>query len=127
VPPMAHKLHVLWVSLWMKYPAAYAHVMPRDACVPQFLMDAYHPWEVGGTGIVADWAVGLVLARSYRLMLAGGLTPETVAEAIKRVQPWGVDVSSGVERENGRKDHARIRAFVEAVRAADEALHAQSK
>ncbi|RME13208.1 MAG: phosphoribosylanthranilate isomerase [Ardenticatenia bacterium] len=105
--------------------AAYAHVIPREAHLPQFLMDAYHPWEVGGTGIVADWAVGLVLARSYRLLLAGGLTPETVGAAIARVQPWGVDVSSGVEREKGRKDHARLRAFVEAVRTANVALAEQ--
>ena len=56
-------------------------------------------------------------------MLAGGLTPETVGEAIRQVRPWGVDVSSGIEAgTKGVKDHRRMRAFVAAVRAADDAL-----
>jgi len=74
----------------------------------------------GGTGTPFDWA----LVRGLRdqvgfLMLAGGLNPDNVAEAIREVQPHAVDVSSGVERLPGRKEPAQVRAFVEAVRAAE--------
>ncbi len=79
---------------------------------PQLLLDAYDPQAYGGTGRKADWAVAQELARSVRLLLAGGLTPANVARAVETVQPWGVDVSSGVERAPGRKDHAAVRAFV---------------
>ncbi|MDQ7028353.1 MAG: phosphoribosylanthranilate isomerase [Ardenticatenia bacterium] len=99
--------------------ALYYDTMPQDENAPQLLMDSYHPWLIGGTGILADVAVAMLVARRVRLMLAGGLTPESVGEIIRRVRPWGVDVSSGVERTKGIKDHARIRAFVEAVRRAD--------
>ncbi len=99
--------------------ALYYDTMPQDESVPQLLMDSYHPWLFGGTGIMADLAVAMLVARRVRLMLAGGLTPESVGEVIRRVHPWGVDVAGGVERAKGIKDHARLRAFVEAVRRAD--------
>ena len=86
---------------------------------PELLIDAYHPGQAGGTGTCADLDAACWLARRTRLLLAGGLTPENVALAIEQVRPWGVDVSSGVERGKGRKDHARVRAFVEAVRMED--------
>jgi phosphoribosylanthranilate isomerase len=111
--------------------AVYSGVVSDDAALPQFLIDAYHPQQFGGTGIPSDLNLARWLAGRYRLMLAGGLKPETVGEAIERVRPWGVDVSSGVEVSNqldasselegvkGIKDHARVRAFVEAVRAVE--------
>lgn len=99
--------------------ASYYDVVPDDEQTPQFLMDAYHPWKFGGTGQMADLAVATLLARRFRILLAGGLTTETVVPVIERVAPWGVDVSSGVEREKGAKDHAKVRAFIEAVRAID--------
>jgi phosphoribosylanthranilate isomerase len=99
--------------------ATYAPVVPSDAALPQFLLDAYHPLQFGGTGLQADLELAAALARRFRLLLAGGLKPETVGTAIERVRPWGVDVSSGVERAKGVKDHGRVRAFIEAVRAAD--------
>jgi phosphoribosylanthranilate isomerase len=99
--------------------AAYCDVVPDDDTLPQFLLDAYHPQQFGGTGTLADLVVAQLLARRFLLLLAGGLTPETVGPAIERVRPWGVDVSSGVERAKGIKDHARIRTFIEAVRAVD--------
>jgi len=86
--------------------------------LPCFLLDAYHPNLYGGTGHVTDWEMAASIARRYPIMLAGSLTPENVGEAVQVVQPWGVDVSSGVEREKGKKDHNKVRAFVEAVRAA---------
>ncbi|RME80387.1 MAG: phosphoribosylanthranilate isomerase, partial [Caldilineae bacterium] len=60
---------------------------------PDLLVDAYHPAAYGGTGRRADWEIAAALAASCRLLLAGGLAPDNVAEAISRVRPWGVDVS----------------------------------
>jgi phosphoribosylanthranilate isomerase len=71
-----------------------------------------------GRGIRPDWQRAARLARRCRLVLAGGLDPDNVAEAIRTVRPFGVDVSSGVERSRGVKDPARIAAFVAAARAA---------
>ncbi len=83
---------------------------------PQLFIDAYHPAEYGGTGKKADWHVAADLAQRYpRLMLAGGLTPGNVAQAIRAVRPWAVDVSSGVEASPGRKDHDAVRAFIRAA------------
>jgi len=71
-----------------------------------------------GTGRVADWSAAQRLARTQQLILAGGLAPENVAEAIAQVRPFGVDVSSGVEESPGRKSPKRIGLFVTAARAA---------
>jgi phosphoribosylanthranilate isomerase len=87
--------------------------------LPQLLVDGYHPGQFGGTGLRADTTAAQWLASQVRLVLAGGLSPESVRLAVRQIQPWGVDVSSGVERAKGIKDHARVRAFVETVRAAD--------
>jgi phosphoribosylanthranilate isomerase len=81
------------------------------------LADAHVPGSYGGTGERADWGRAAELARRAPLILAGGLTPENVAEAIAAVRPLGVDVSSGVERD-GAKDSAKIEAFLGAARAA---------
>jgi phosphoribosylanthranilate isomerase len=70
----------------------------------------------GGSGRVGDWERIEAAAAGHPIVLAGGLTPENVAEAIRLVRPIGVDVSSGVESNPGLKDHARIHAFVQAVR-----------
>lgn len=84
-----------------------------------WLLDAYVPDAHGGTGTVCDWEVAQIAARlGTPLILAGGLTPENVGEAIQRVAPFAVDVSSGVEREPGKKDHDRIRTFIDNVRKA---------
>lgn len=81
------------------------------------LLDAYAGHERGGTGLRFDWSVArLARAHTVRLYLAGGLTPETVAEAITVVEPFAVDVCSGVERAPGKKDAGRMRAFIEAAR-----------
>lgn len=104
------------------FTASYYDVVPEDEDLPQFLIDAYHPWKFGGTGEMTDLAVAKLIAERFRLLLAGGLTPESVRPAIERVRPWGVDVSSGVEREKGVKDHDKIRAFIAAAREADAAM-----
>ena len=83
---------------------------------PAFLLDASVKGLYGGSGITADWNGAAELAKKYPLLLAGGLTPENVAEAVRRVEPWGVDVASGVESAPGEKDASKMKAFVQAVR-----------
>lgn len=85
------------------------------------LLDAYHPEKLGGSGETFDWEIAAAIRKSSKLpvILAGGLTPENVGGAVHRVRPYGVDVSSGVEKSPGRKDHAKIKAFIEAVQQAD--------
>jgi phosphoribosylanthranilate isomerase len=81
------------------------------------LLDAHVPGSPGGTGRTFDWERVPVSLRTA-VILAGGLTPQNVAEAIRRVRPWAVDVSGGVESAKGVKDPARVTAFIEAVRQA---------
>lgn len=81
-----------------------------------FLVDAYSEAAYGGTGQVVDWNLAAEVAKVSTVLLAGGLTPENVGAAIRAVRPYGVDVSSGVEQSPGRKDHDRVRAFLNAVR-----------
>lgn len=88
------------------------------AGVRGFLVDAFSPDAYGGTGQLADWSLAAEAAAVARILLAGGLTPENVAQAVGQVRPYGVDVSSGVEARPGKKDHAKVRAFVQAVRLA---------
>ena len=87
--------------------------------VRAFVLDAYREGEYGGTGQRFDWDLA-VPAKAYgRIILAGGLTPDNVAEAVRRVQPFAVDVSSGVEGSmRGTKDHGKIRAFIQAAKGA---------
>jgi phosphoribosylanthranilate isomerase len=84
------------------------------------LLDAKAPKQAdrpGGHGVVFDWTLLKGLDPSVAFMLSGGLTPDNVAEAVKTVKPFGVDVSSGVETAPGRKDAGMIRAFIAAARA----------
>ena len=83
---------------------------------PVFLIDASVKGLYGGSGVTADWNSAAQLAKKYPLLLAGGLTPENVAEAVRQVRPWGVDVASGVESAPGEKDARKMKAFVRAVR-----------
>jgi len=83
------------------------------------LVDAQDPIRRGGTGMRADWPAAAALARQRRVVLAGGLTPENVAAAIEAVQPYGIDVSSGVESAPGIKDAAKLAALFDALQKVD--------
>lgn len=84
-----------------------------------FLLDAFHTTLKGGTGRTIDWSKAREATRYGRVILAGGLTPENVAEAIRQVRPFAVDVASGVEVTPGVKDASKLRAFFAAVHEAD--------
>ncbi len=88
---------------------------------PSLLLDAFSPKLYGGTGETTSVSIAqAVNEASPRLMLAGGLNPENVAERVRWIKPWGVDVASGVEAGTpGIKDEAKLRAFIDAVRSAD--------
>ena len=84
-----------------------------------WLLDAHVPGERGGTGAVSDWAFAqAAVATGKPVVLAGGLTPKNVGEAVRSVRPYAVDVSGGVEAAPGKKDQERIREFIEHVRKA---------
>jgi phosphoribosylanthranilate isomerase len=92
----------------------------RDYPTDAWLLDAYSPGKLGGTGEAFNWDLALEAQGWGRpIFLAGGLSPENVAEAVRRARPYGVDVSSGVEAAPGRKDHAKIRAFIQAAKSAE--------
>ena len=80
-------------------------------------LDSHQPGALGGTGHTFDWSIAREVAKHHDFLLAGGLDPDNVREAIEKVGPWGVDVSSGVET-GGVKDVEKIAAFAAQVRAA---------
>jgi phosphoribosylanthranilate isomerase len=84
------------------------------------VLDTWAADAVGGTGRSWLWADAAPLAKRYQIAVSGGLNPGNVGDAIMELRPWGVDVCSGVEREPGKKDPAKLRAFVAAVRGADQ-------
>lgn len=81
-----------------------------------YLLDAWSPAAHGGTGTTFNWDIAATAAASQRIILAGGLNPENVAEAVRLVRPYGVDVSSGVESAPGKKDAALVERFIRAAR-----------
>ena len=90
---------------------------PTDA----FLLDAFSPEARGGTGEKFNWDLAIEAKKFGKpIFLAGGLTPQNVAAAVKKIQPFGVDVSSGVESAPGKKDHQKIRDFIAAARSVSE-------
>lgn len=88
------------------------------AGVRGFVVDTFSETLYGGTGRAADWTLAAEAARAARILLAGGLTPENVREAVGTVRPYGVDVSSGVEAAPGKKDPAKMEAFIRRARLA---------
>ena len=111
----------LFKSTGLGSPAAFADAleMPDDVTP---IVDACDPIRRGGTGRLADWAAAARLAVARPIILAGGLTPANVGEAIRQVRPWAVDVSSGVEDGPGVKSPRKLEQFFAAVAAADEGM-----
>ena len=99
-----------------------ASLRPFQPSVRAFLFDACTKDQYGGTGHRTDWAIARRAAKKHRIILAGGLTPENVAEAILYVRPYAVDVASGVESRPGKKDRAKLRAFISEVARANRQL-----
>lgn len=102
-------------ALMEKYRAVVGDVLYRSN-LPAFIADAPPAQLPGGNGIIADWSVARAIAQEFPILLAGGLNVENVRGAIQMVQPYGVDVSSGVERAPGLKDHAKVKAFIHRVK-----------
>jgi phosphoribosylanthranilate isomerase len=98
--------------------ADYAAVRQHKA--PVFLVDALVTGLYGGSGVTADWQAAAQLAKQVPILLAGGLKPENVAEAVRQVRPWGVDTASGVETNPREKNSGKIKAFIQAVRSCEE-------
>ena len=115
------KLRILGVVHFDARAGKHVAAISRDEHIDALLVDSRTAAAVGGTGVAFDWdaARGLIFDAGgpMKFIAAGGLTPENVAEAITTLRPWGVDVVSGVEAAPGRKDAAKVRAFVANARA----------
>ena len=109
---------VVWVAPLV---AEATPVAPRGTLL---MVDAHDPARHGGTGRTVNWSQAADLARTARLILAGGLTPENVGAAIRSVRPYAVDVASGVESKPGTKDHIRVKEFIDEVRRVEQQLEA---
>jgi len=120
--PARGRLGILRVMHYASDFDAQLEELRRDHAVDAVVIDSRTAKAVGGTGLAFDWRAAqssfLRDAPHLRLILAGGLNPENVARAVYTLQPWGVDVASGVEAAPGRKDPGKVRAFVDAVRKA---------
>ncbi len=95
---------------------------PSYRAAQAFLLDSADAGKFGGTGTTTDWNFARTAATSHHILLAGGLTPENVAEAILAVRPYAVDVASGVESHPGKKDPGKLRAFFSEVARANSLL-----
>ena len=100
--------------------------LSRYPSVSLFLLEGFVAGMAGGTGRTFDWSLAEKAKDFGKIILAGGLTAENVGAAVRRVQPWGVDVASGVESEPGKKDPQLIREFIQAARAVERETAASS-
>jgi phosphoribosylanthranilate isomerase len=96
--------------------------LAKFAAAAAILLDGAQAGQYGGTGKTTDWALADKAARKHRIILSGGLNPENVAEAIRAVRPYAVDVASGVESRPGKKDAGKLREFLREVERASREL-----
>jgi phosphoribosylanthranilate isomerase len=89
----------------------------KDYNISAYLLDAYDPNIPGGTGQAFNWDIALEANKFGKVILAGGLNPENIAKAVTRVRPYAVDVSSGVEKEKGKKDLDKMKLFIERAKS----------
>ena len=85
--------------------------------VSAFLLDTYTPESFGGTGQIFNWEIAVDAKQFGKIILAGGLNPDNVEKAVRWVRPYAVDVSSGVEEEKGKKDHKKLKLFIERAKS----------
>ena len=121
-PPAACRIPGRRVTKALRVRDEQSLVQAADYDVAGLLLDAWVPGAFGGTGRSFNWQLAARLARQCPVILAGGLTPRNVAEAVRTVRPWAVDVSSGVEASPGKKDPEKVAAFIRKAKAV--ALHA---
>jgi len=115
-PGMVAKLHGLTVIKAFRVHTGYDLKRLHRYNVSAYLLDTYVPGKLGGTGESFRWEIAREAKQYGPIIVAGGLTPENVADAVRAAQPYGVDVASGVETTPGIKDAKRMQAFVEAAK-----------
>jgi phosphoribosylanthranilate isomerase len=111
---------LLPLPVWRVIRIQNEQAVPAPATWPaeRYVLDSSQAGSYGGTGTAMDWTIAARIAKEHKMMLAGGLTTNNVATAIRIVRPFGVDVSSGLELRRGKKDHEKMRFFIEVVKKA---------
>jgi phosphoribosylanthranilate isomerase len=104
-------------ALRVKTPECLERAVTYTHCVDTLLLDAYHPQLLGGTGKTLDWAILREFQPNIPWLLAGGLTPDNILDALRELQPSGIDLSSGVERAPGDKDLAQVALLFQRLRS----------
>ncbi len=114
-PDLCEKLFPRAIKSFRVKDSKVLDILPQyKACA--YLLDSFSPVMAGGTGSVFDWDIARDANRYGNIILSGGLTPENICQAVVKVRPFAVDVSSGVEAHPGRKDYGKLRAFVKAAK-----------
>ena len=118
-PTLCQRLHVPFVKAIRVQGEQDLEALRTYPQARAFLLDTYVADRPGGTGRTFPWEIAAKAVRQARVILSGGLTPDNVALAVTQVRPYAVDVCSGVEASPGRKDHQKVREFIEQARKAD--------